>query len=89
MHEIGIDISRQVSKSPDQFIGRPFDAVITVCDRAKEACPTFHGAAQRLHWSFEDPAEATGSEDDRLTVFRKVRDELARRVEAFLGRSSR
>ena len=84
MHESGIDITHHTSKSPDQFLGQPFDAIITVCDRAKESCPIFSGAAQRLHWSLEDPDQATGTEKERLQVFRNIRDDMARRVAAFL-----
>jgi arsenate reductase len=62
-----------------------FDYVITVCDRAREACPVFARAARSFHWSFEDPAEATGAEDDRLIVFRRVRDEISERVSAFVS----
>src|SRR5688500_7740371 len=60
MKEIGIDISGHRSKSVDEFIGQEFDYVITVCDNANESCPTFPGNTQRIHWSFDDPAEATG-----------------------------
>lgn len=76
MHEIGIDISRQRSKNVDEFDGQRFDYVITVCDNARETCPIFFDAAQKLHQSFEDPATATGSEEQRLAAFRRVRDQL-------------
>jgi arsenate reductase len=81
MGEIGVDISAQESKTLDRYLGRPFDYVITVCDDAKEACPHFPGAAARLHWSLEDPSQAAGSEQERLAVFRRVRDELRCRIE--------
>jgi arsenate reductase len=81
MDEIGIDISRQESKTLDRYVGESFDYVITVCDEANEACPFFPGAKNRLHWSLEDPAQATGSEEERLAVFRRVRDELRERIE--------
>ena len=81
MGEIGVDISAQESKTLDRYLGRPFDYVITVCDDAKEACPHFPGAAARLHWSVEDPSQAAGSEQERLAVFRRVRDELRCRIE--------
>jgi arsenate reductase len=80
MREIGVDISRQESKPVDQFLGRRFDYVITVCDRAKESCPTFHGAGSLLHWSFDDPAAARGTADERRVVFRRVRDEISARI---------
>jgi arsenate reductase (thioredoxin) len=76
MREQGIDISRHRSKHVGEFDGESFDFVITVCDNAKESCPIFAGAAQRLHRDFEDPACASGSEEERLAVFRRVRDEL-------------
>ncbi len=81
MAEIGIDISGQQSKTLDRYLGEPFDAVITVCDAANETCPIFPGAKQRRHWSFEDPSKATGSEDEQLTVYRRVRDEIRVRIE--------
>ncbi len=77
MKEAGIDISDGYPKDVDQFINESFDYVITVCDHAKETCPIFNGSVKkRLHIGFEDPAEATGSEEEVLTVFRHVRDEI-------------
>ena len=81
MKELGIDISRQESKTLERYLGEPFDYVITVCDDANEACPFFPGARRRLHWSFEDPAAAEGSEEQRLGVFRKARDQIKGRIE--------
>ncbi len=81
MAELGIDISQQRSKTLDKYVGEPFDKVITVCDTAAEACPVFPGAARRLHWSFEDPSKATGSETEQLEVYRRVRDEIRSRIE--------
>jgi arsenate reductase len=81
MAEIGIDISGQQSKTLDRYLGEPFDDVITVCDAANETCPIFPGAKQRRHWSFEDPSKATGSEDEQLAVYRRVRDEIRVRIE--------
>jgi len=89
MAEAAIDISEQYSKSVDEMTGQDFDYVITVCDRAREACPIFPRAARSLHWSFEDPAEATGAEDDRLIVFRRVRDEISGRVREFVSNIDR
>jgi len=86
MGEIGIDISRQESKTLERYLGEPFDYVITVCDGANEACPVFPGAESRLHWSFRDPSRATGTEEERLEVFRMVRDELRERIERELVR---
>jgi arsenate reductase len=85
MAEAAIDITDQYSKSVDEMKGQRFDYVITVCDRAREACPVFPHDAMKLHWSFEDPAEATGTEEERLSVFRGVRDEIANRIREFLG----
>jgi arsenate reductase len=84
MKEIGIDISGQQSKPLDGYLGQPFDYVITVCDAANEVCPVFPGAKQRLHWSFEDPAAAVGSEEERLRVFRSVRDNIREHIETNL-----
>ncbi len=76
MKELGIDISGHRSKSVDEFAERKFDYVLTVCDNAKESCPIFPGHANRLHRNFEDPAAAGGSENERLAIFRRVRDQL-------------
>jgi arsenate reductase len=81
MNEIGIDISGQESKTLARYLGQPFDYVITVCDEANEACPVFAGAKNRLHWSLEDPSRADGSEEERLAVFRRVREEIRERIE--------
>jgi arsenate reductase len=81
MDEVGVDVSGQESKALERYLGEPFEYVVTVCDAANEACPVFPGAKNRLHWSFEDPAQATGTEEERLEVFRKVRDEIRRRIE--------
>lgn len=83
MAEVGIDISGQKSKTVDRFLAQPFAWVITVCDRAREACPVFPGARETAHWGFDDPSEAQGDEDERMAVFRRVRDEIARRVRMF------
>ncbi|HEY6581859.1 MAG TPA: arsenate reductase ArsC [Rubrobacter sp.] len=81
MKEISVDISGQESKILDRYLREPFDHVITVCDGANEACPSFPGASSRLHWSFEDPSRAQGSEEERLAVFRSVRDRIRKRIE--------
>jgi arsenate reductase len=83
MGEIGIDISGQRSKSVDEFAGQKFDVIVTVCDNARDACPVFPGAAERVHWSFEDPAAAQGSDAERLATFRNVRDQIQTRVKSF------
>jgi arsenate reductase len=84
MAEIGIDIGGQKSERLDTYLGQPFEYVITVCDEAREACPSFPGAERQLHWSFDDPSAATGSEEARLAVFRRVRDEIGARIRAEL-----
>jgi arsenate reductase len=83
MHEVGIDISDHRSKSVDEFAGQNFDYVITVCDNAKESCPIFPAKTKRIHWSIDDPAAVQGSEEERLTAFRRARDELRARLKAF------
>jgi len=76
MKEVGIDISGHRSKSVDEFAGKNFDYVLTVCDNARESCPVFLGKATRLHHNFNDPAAVEGLEEKRLVEFRRVRDEL-------------
>jgi arsenate reductase len=85
MQDVGIDISGQQSKAMESYLGQPFDFVITVCDRAKERCPVWPGIKERIHWGFDDPAEATGSEEERLRVFARVRDEIRNRIRLFLA----
>jgi arsenate reductase len=81
MREAGVDVSGHTSKDLGQFVGRKYDYVITVCDRAKQHCPVFPGAAP-IHWGFDDPAEAPA--ERQLEVFRRVRDEIARRLRLFV-----
>lgn len=85
MKEIGIDISGHTSKSADIFAGQEFDYIITVCDNAKEQCPYFPGSAKRIHRTFEDPASASGSYDDRAAAFRRVRDQISEYLRGFPG----
>jgi arsenate reductase len=85
MAEIGIDISRQTSKSMDQFVNEKFDYVITLCDHAAKFCPAFGGhQGKRLHWPFEDPVGAKGTTEERLVVFRRIRDGIKKKIEEFL-----
>ena len=84
MSEVGIDLIGHRSKTLDRFLDAPWDYVITVCDSANERCPVFPRSAKRLHWSFADPSQAAGSEEERLQVFRRVRDEIGARVRAWL-----
>jgi arsenate reductase len=85
MREIGIDISTQRSKSVAEFAGQEFATVVSVCDNAAEQCPIFPGAPQRVHWSLPDPAAVSGTEEEKLGAFRRVRDELERRILSFVN----
>jgi arsenate reductase len=89
MAEIGIDISGHRSKSVDEFLDRPPDLLITVCDSARETCPVFPAAVERLHWPFDDPAAVQGDDDARLAAFRRVRDEIHARIKSFLSEPRR
>ena len=84
MNELGIDILNHKSQSVENFLDQEFDYVITVCDAARETCPVFPNSKESLHWSFEDPAEATRSEEEIMQVFRKVRDEIRKRLREFI-----
>lgn len=83
MEEIGIDISQHRSKHLSEFLSQPIETVITVCGNADQACPMFPGQVNRYHWGFEDPAHASGSDEERLRVFRRVRDEIRAVFEAY------
>jgi arsenate reductase (thioredoxin) len=84
MDEVAIDIRGHTSKTLDPFLEEKWDYVITVCDSANERCPVFPGRVTRLHWSFDDPSAATGTEHERLEVFRRVRDEMEARLRRWL-----
>jgi len=84
MAEVGINIAHHRSKSVEEFVGRPFDYVFTVCDRAKESCPTWSGAMHLLHWSFDDPAAETDP-IQRRRIFGRVRDEIAAQIRQFVS----
>jgi len=84
MRELGIDISSQRSKDVKDFLGQAIPYVITVCDNAREHCPIFPRTYKFLHWSFDDPAAAQGSAEEKLAMFRRVRDQITRRIEAEL-----
>ncbi len=81
MREVGIDISGQRSKNVSEFVGHHFPYVVTVCDSAREQCPIFPGTVRRMHWSLEDPAAAQGTHEERLAVFRRVRDQIGKRIQ--------
>ena len=81
--EIGIDISGATSKSVTEYLGQDFDYVITVCDQARESCPVFPGAHESIHWGFDDPAAAEGTDAERLAVFRRVLNEISVRLKPF------
>ena len=83
MQEIGMDISAHRSKHLNEFLHQPVETVITVCGNVDQVCPIFPGQVNRHHWGFDDPAHAVGTEEDRLTVFRRVRDEIRRVFTAY------
>jgi arsenate reductase len=85
LEEAGIDWSAARSKSMTEFLDRPFEVVVTVCDDAREACPVFPGGGRRTHRAFRDPAAATGTEAERLDEFRRVRDEVRAWAEGFVA----
>jgi arsenate reductase len=85
MAEIGVDISHHHSKHAKEYLGQGFPFLVTLCDDANEHCPIFPGVVYRYHWGFEDPAAATGTEEERLAAFRKVRDEIKAQIESFVS----
>jgi arsenate reductase len=85
MDEVGIDLGGHSSKTFDQFLAQPWDCVITVCDSANERCPIFPARTTRLHWSFEDPSAATGSEEEKLQTFRHIRDEISAKIRSWIA----
>ena len=85
MHESNIDISKQNSKHLNQFLGQSFDYIITVCDRARDNCPTFPGDYDRIHWSFDDPAAVTNDEVAQYRLFKRVRNEISDRIRIWVA----
>jgi arsenate reductase len=85
MAEVGIDLRAHASKTLETFVAEPWDYVITVCDAARERCPLFPGGAARLHWSLDDPSQASGTEEERLAAFRRIREEITVRVRDWLA----
>ena len=86
MRDLGIDISRHQSKHVSECFGKEMDIVVTVCDNAKETCPILPGVKRQLHWSFEDPAAAQGSHEEKLAEFRRIRDQIKARIGTELAR---
>jgi arsenate reductase len=86
MQEIGIDISGHRSKGVDEFLHQDLDYVVTVCDHAREACPYFSGGRESMHKGFQDPSSALGTEQEKLAVFRRVRDEIRAWIEITFGK---
>jgi len=84
LEQAGIDASWARSKSVNEYLGQRFDYVVTVCDQARQVCPVFPGVHQSLHWGYEDPAEATGTEAERLAVFRRVFIQMGERINQFI-----
>lgn len=84
LQDVGLETSGLRSKSVDEFHGQAFDYVITVCDQARQACPVFPGGGESLHWGYADPAEASGTEDERLAVFRRVLAQISERINQFV-----
>jgi len=89
LREAGLDASTARSKSVAEFLDQPFDYVVTVCDQARQACPVFPGSHESLHWGYEDPADATGTEEERLVVFRRVFTALGERIQQFADIATR
>jgi arsenate reductase (thioredoxin) len=85
MDEVGIDLTGHTSKTIDTFLGERWDYVFTVCDSANERCPVFPAATTRIHWSFDDPSRATGTDENKLKTFRCVRDEIVTRLRQWVA----
>lgn len=85
MKELGVDIGGYESKSASAFQHQPFDLVVTVCDNAREDCPIYPEAKETLHWPFDDPADAQGTDEEKMPTFRRVRDEIKAKIGHYLG----
>ena len=88
LRELGIDWSMARSKSIAEFLDQPFDAVVTVCDDAREACPVFSGARRTFHWNLDDPSTIEGSDDDKLAAFRATATEIETRLRPFIAEAT-
>ena len=84
MDELGLDISSNRSKNLSEFVDQSIDLVVTVCDNAQESCPAFPDAGEVLHWPFDDPADATGTDEEKMKMFCRVRDEISDRISLYL-----
>ncbi len=89
MREIGIDIGAQQSKAIERLVGQTFDQLVTVCDEARESCPTLPGVTKQQHWQVDDPSAVEGGEEQRIGAFRRARDELAERVRGLVAEAGR
>ena len=89
LEDAGIDAAGARSKSVNEYLGQTFDYVVTVCDEARQVCPVFPGVHESLHWGYEDPAEAEGTEEERLAVFKKVFIQIGERVRQFATLTTR
>ena len=85
IEELGLSVDGLESKSVELFVGDQIDLAVTVCDHAKEACAVLPGVARTVHWPFEDPADVTGTDDEKIIQFRKIRDQIKNRIEDFLN----
>lgn len=85
--ELDLDISTHESKSMHEFDGYPFDVVVTVCGNAQESCPVYPSETTTLHWPFDDPADATGDDEEQMVMFRRVRDEIKEQISSYLAQS--
>jgi arsenate reductase len=89
LEDAGIDASWARSKSVDEFLGQSFDYVVTVCDQARQVCPVFPGVHESMHWGYDDPADATGTDEQRLAVFRRVFTAMGERISQFVAVTTR
>ncbi len=85
LEEMHIDASKAQSKSLDTFLDQQFNYIITVCDRARDSCPTFPGDTQRIHWGFDDPAAFEGDEAETIKTFRRIRTEIVSRIRPWIA----
>ena len=89
LSEINLPSNNLISKSTDPYVDQAIDLAVTVCDNAREACPMLPGVKETVHWPFDDPADAGGTEEEKMAVFRRVRDEIMTRIASYLGQSTK